>query len=87
MRGEYRWEGAAGTSFFVDPRDDMFTLIMGQAPSQGGRLITALRTLIYCAREKGLERFPTEWAPVRCPRKHVKTKSSHGISLDHLAIE
>ena len=22
--GEYRWDGAAGTSFFVDPRDDMF---------------------------------------------------------------
>ncbi len=50
--GEYRWEGAAGTSFFVDPRDDMFTIFMVQAPSQGGRLITALKTLIYDAIER-----------------------------------
>jgi CubicO group peptidase (beta-lactamase class C family) len=50
--GEYRWEGAAGTSFFADPRDDMFTIFMVQAPSQGGRLITALKTLIYDAIER-----------------------------------
>jgi CubicO group peptidase (beta-lactamase class C family) len=50
--GEYRWEGAAGTSFFVDPRDDMFAIFMVQAPSQGGRLITALKTLIYDAIER-----------------------------------
>ena len=49
---EYRWDGAAGTSFFVDPRDDMFTLIMLQAPSQGGRLRTAIKTLIYEAIER-----------------------------------
>jgi CubicO group peptidase (beta-lactamase class C family) len=45
--GEYRWDGAAGTSFFVDPRDDMFVVFMVQAPSQGGRLQLALKTLIY----------------------------------------
>lgn len=50
--GEYRWDGAAGTSFFVDPRDDMFTIFMVQAPSQGGRLVTDLRTLIYDAFER-----------------------------------
>jgi CubicO group peptidase (beta-lactamase class C family) len=50
--GEYRWEGAAGTSFFIDPRDDMFTIFMVQAPPQGGRLITALKTLIYDAIER-----------------------------------
>jgi CubicO group peptidase (beta-lactamase class C family) len=49
---EYRWDGAAGTAFFVDPRDDMFTLFMVQAPSQGGRLATELRTLIYDAFER-----------------------------------
>jgi CubicO group peptidase (beta-lactamase class C family) len=49
---EYRWDGAAGTSFFVDPRDDMFTIFMVQAPSQGGRLRTALKTLIYEALER-----------------------------------
>jgi CubicO group peptidase (beta-lactamase class C family) len=50
--GEYRWDGAAGTSFFVDPRDDMFTIFMVQAPSQGGRLQLALKTLIYQALER-----------------------------------
>jgi CubicO group peptidase (beta-lactamase class C family) len=49
--GEYRWDGAAGTSFFVDPRDDMFTVVMVQAPSQGGRIQQALKTLIYEALE------------------------------------
>jgi CubicO group peptidase (beta-lactamase class C family) len=47
MLDEYRWDGAAGTGFFADPRDDMFTLIMLQSPSQGGRLRTAIKTLIY----------------------------------------
>jgi CubicO group peptidase (beta-lactamase class C family) len=50
--GEYRWEGAAGTGFFVDPRDDMFAILMVQAPPHGGRLITALRTLVYDAIER-----------------------------------
>ena len=47
--GEYRWDGAAGTSFFVDPRDDMFEIFMVQAPSQRGRIQMALKTLIYQA--------------------------------------
>lgn len=47
--GEYRWDGVAGTFFFVDPRDDMFTIFMVQAPSQSGRLQLALKTLIYQA--------------------------------------
>ena len=47
--GEYRWDGVAGTFFFVDPRDDMFTILMVQAPSQSGRLQLALKTLIYQA--------------------------------------
>lgn len=50
--GEYRWDGAAGTSFFVDPRDDMFTVFMVQAPSEGGRIQLELKTLIYEALEK-----------------------------------
>jgi CubicO group peptidase (beta-lactamase class C family) len=47
--GEYRWDGAAGTSFFVDPRDDLFTICMVQAPSQGGDIQLMLKTLIYQA--------------------------------------
>jgi CubicO group peptidase (beta-lactamase class C family) len=45
--GEYRWDGAAGTFFFVDPRDDMFVIFMVQAPSESGRIQLALKTLIY----------------------------------------
>ena len=49
--GEYRWDGAAGTFFFIDPRDDMFAVFMVQLPMQGGRLQLALKTLIYEALE------------------------------------
>jgi CubicO group peptidase (beta-lactamase class C family) len=45
--GEYRWDGVAGTFFFVDPKDDMFVICMMQTPSQRGRIQTALKTLIY----------------------------------------
>jgi CubicO group peptidase (beta-lactamase class C family) len=45
--GEYRWDGVAGTFFFIDPKDDMFAICMMQSPSQRGRIQTALKTLIY----------------------------------------
>jgi len=45
--GEYRWDGVAGTFFFIDQRDDMFAILMVQAPSQSGRIQLALKTLIY----------------------------------------
>src|ERR1700722_19037571 len=47
--GEYRWDGVGGTFFFVDPMDDMFTLLMMQAPSQRGRIETELKALVYQA--------------------------------------
>ena len=47
--GEYRWDGAAGTFFFIDPKDDMFVICMVQTPSQRGRIQLALKTLIYQA--------------------------------------
>jgi CubicO group peptidase (beta-lactamase class C family) len=47
--GEYRWDGVAGTFFFVDPKDDMLMVFMAQTPSQRGRIQTALKTLIYQA--------------------------------------
>jgi CubicO group peptidase (beta-lactamase class C family) len=50
--GEYRWDGVAGTFFFIDPKDDMFAIFMVQAPSQNGRIQSALKTLIYQALEK-----------------------------------
>jgi CubicO group peptidase (beta-lactamase class C family) len=47
--GEYRWDGAAGTFFFIDPKDDMFVIFMVQTPSERGRIQLALKTLIYQA--------------------------------------
>jgi CubicO group peptidase (beta-lactamase class C family) len=49
--GEYRWDGAGGTFFFVDPRDDMFAICMMQSPSQRQRIQNELKALIYQALE------------------------------------
>jgi CubicO group peptidase (beta-lactamase class C family) len=49
--GEYRWDGAGGTFFFVDPRDDMFAVLMMASPSQRGRIQLELKRLIYQALE------------------------------------
>ncbi|MGY3616346.1 serine hydrolase domain-containing protein [Bradyrhizobium sp. USDA 10063] len=48
-RGEYRWDGVAGTFFFIDPEDDMFAILMVQTPTQRGRIELELKTLIYQA--------------------------------------
>jgi CubicO group peptidase (beta-lactamase class C family) len=45
--GEYRWDGVGGTFFFIDPKDDMFTIVMMESPSQRGRIETEIKTLIY----------------------------------------
>jgi CubicO group peptidase (beta-lactamase class C family) len=50
--GEYRWDGAGGTFFFVDPKDDMFAICMLQSPSQRQRIQNELKALIYQALEK-----------------------------------
>jgi CubicO group peptidase (beta-lactamase class C family) len=47
--GEYRWDGVAGTFFFIDPKDDLFVICMMQTPSQRGRIQTELKALIYQA--------------------------------------
>jgi CubicO group peptidase (beta-lactamase class C family) len=50
--GEYRWDGVAGTFFFIDPKDDMFVICMMQTPSQRGRIETELKKLVYQAIER-----------------------------------
>jgi len=50
--GEYRWDGVGGTFFFIDPKDDMFTILMMQSPSQRMRIQTELKTVIYQALDK-----------------------------------
>ena len=47
--GEFRWDGVGGTFFFIDPKDDMFAILMMQSPSQHGRIQDELKTLIYQA--------------------------------------
>jgi CubicO group peptidase (beta-lactamase class C family) len=49
--GEYRWDGVAGTFFWIDPKDDMFVIFMAQTPSQRGRIQSELRKLVYDAFE------------------------------------
>jgi hypothetical protein len=39
--------GAGGAFFLIDPKDDMFTICLMQAPSQSERIRTDLKTLIY----------------------------------------
>ncbi|CAL76605.1 Putative beta-lactamase [Bradyrhizobium sp. ORS 278] len=46
-RGEYGWDGVGGTFFFIDPADDLFVIVMMQAPSQRGRIASDVRRLVY----------------------------------------
>jgi CubicO group peptidase (beta-lactamase class C family) len=50
--GEYRWDGAGGTFFFVDPRDDLLAVCMLASPSQRQRIQIELKKLIYQALQK-----------------------------------
>jgi CubicO group peptidase (beta-lactamase class C family) len=54
--GEYRWDGAGGAFYFVDPVDDMFAIFMVHSPTQGGRIQLALKTIMYEALGKGLRK-------------------------------
>jgi CubicO group peptidase (beta-lactamase class C family) len=51
--GEYRWDGAGGSFYFVDPADDLLVVFMVQAPTQGGRIQLALKTMMFEALGKG----------------------------------
>jgi CubicO group peptidase (beta-lactamase class C family) len=54
--GEYRWDGAGGSFYFVDPVDDMIGIFMVMAPTQGGRIQLNLKTMIYEAMGRGLRK-------------------------------
>jgi CubicO group peptidase (beta-lactamase class C family) len=54
--GEYRWDGAGGSFYFVDPQDDLLVVFMVQAPTQGGRIQLALKTIMFEALGKGLRK-------------------------------
>jgi len=50
--GTYSWGGIAGTSFFVDPKEQMFALLLTQAPAQRDELRSVFRAGVYAALER-----------------------------------
>ena len=47
--GVYYWGGIAGTTFFVDPKLDMFAMMLIQAPNQRDFYRPLFRNLVYAA--------------------------------------
>ncbi|MES2685625.1 MAG: serine hydrolase domain-containing protein [Pseudomonadota bacterium] len=47
--GLYYWGGIAGTTFFVDPAQDLYALLMIQAPNQRDHYRPLFRSLVYAA--------------------------------------
>ncbi len=47
--GTYYWQGIAGTTFWIDPVEDVFALLMIQAPGQRDYYWSLFRTLVYAA--------------------------------------
>jgi len=47
--GSYGWSGSGGTTFFVDPHEDMFAVLMTQAPGQFDEVRELFRQLVYAA--------------------------------------
>jgi CubicO group peptidase (beta-lactamase class C family) len=45
--GTYHWGGIAGTTFFVDPLEDFFAILMTQAPNQRDPIRHLFRNLAY----------------------------------------
>ena len=50
--GDYNWGGAAGTYFWVDPKEDLVVVYGMQSPSQRVHYRQVLRDLVYAAIEK-----------------------------------
>jgi CubicO group peptidase (beta-lactamase class C family) len=47
--GQYFWSGIGGTSFFVDPAEDIFAMLLTQAPNQRIFFRNLFRHLVYAA--------------------------------------
>jgi CubicO group peptidase (beta-lactamase class C family) len=47
--GTFYWSGMAGTSFFVDPAQDLFAIMLIQAPNQRAYYRQLFRNLVYSA--------------------------------------
>jgi len=49
--GLFYWGGIAGTTFWIDPQEDLFAMLMIQAPGQRDYYRMLFRTLVYAAVE------------------------------------
>ena len=49
--GELKWDGASGCYFVIDPKQDMFFVLLEQTPSERQKIQPALKKLIYEALE------------------------------------
>jgi CubicO group peptidase (beta-lactamase class C family) len=49
--GQYFWSGIGGTFFWIDPREELFAVLMAQGPGQREYLRTLVRSLVYAAVE------------------------------------
>lgn len=47
--GLYFWGGMAGTTFFVDPKEELYAVLMVQAPGQRDEMRALFRNLVYGA--------------------------------------
>jgi CubicO group peptidase (beta-lactamase class C family) len=47
--GQYFWGGLAGTTFWVDPKEDLFALMLIQAPGQREYYRVLFRDMVYAA--------------------------------------
>jgi len=50
--GELKWDSGSGTYFGVDPKLDMFYILMEQTQSERGRILPIFKKLVYDAFEK-----------------------------------
>lgn len=50
--GEMNWSGAGGTTFWVDPKENMFVVFMSQTVTHRGRIRVALKNMVYGAFDK-----------------------------------
>jgi CubicO group peptidase (beta-lactamase class C family) len=49
--GQFFWSGMAGTFFWIDPKEELFAVLMSQGPGQRVYLRTLLQSLVYAAVE------------------------------------
>ena len=49
--GQFSWGGLAGTTFWVDPKDELLAVMMVQAPHSRVHMRTLFRVMVYAAIE------------------------------------